>query len=402
MDDNLTPENLTEAIDLVTKYALIFSNQNEANDKFKEELREEFALWKREWGQGDLVEISVGSTRHFKNIQDAWNSLAGKVLKEDVLINVDDGGYEVSSMEFGHHPYADRIRIEGNLANPSACRIIFKPDANQQSHGVILRNIAINSFGGFQLEANVGSAHWNHRSIYLENSSLLIPEGSLKIMGAGNGIEVADSILYAQGLMAEDIHSQLVRLMGCSTVNMQRTHALLNNNGVVLPSYIDDDQPMVYAYGIISTDSSNVWCGDSVIEGGNVAYYPANGGRVIADNAIAKNCSHHGFLADNGSLRARSAKAEFCRHSFYSTNNSHVDVNGTESIGATDWSYVNNIGSIMTADNSKALSCEYGYISDQMAFIRALNTNENNEATVLKYSAQSEVLHNNNASIYWS
>ena len=84
-----------------------------------------------DWGVNGYKELKVGPGREFADIASAWNSLNGKILPTDVLIKVDDGQYTATGIALGNQPFANRIRIRGNVSNPAACQIRFVAGADK-------------------------------------------------------------------------------------------------------------------------------------------------------------------------------------------------------------------------------------------------------------------------------
>ena len=139
------------------------------------------------WGINGYTTLTVGQGKQFANIQDAWNSLTGKVLQAGVLIQVSDGIYNQGGIGLENHPYAHMVRIVGNLANPTNCVLNFVADANRVSHGILCNNVRGLEISGFKLVGGFSENNITWRGLYVGNSSWvrsadnsLVIEGGLK------------------------------------------------------------------------------------------------------------------------------------------------------------------------------------------------------------------------------
>lgn len=77
---------------------------------------------------GQLVTLSVPAD--FSSISSAWDSIAEWSIASTgrVVIQVADGTYNISTTLVLNHPFGSRISILGNVANKSACVLLFSPN----------------------------------------------------------------------------------------------------------------------------------------------------------------------------------------------------------------------------------------------------------------------------------
>jgi len=90
--------------------------------------------------------INVGPTRTFTTIGAAVASLAGKYPLGTVTIQLDDGTYNETTLNFSDPNYSGKLIIQGDLNNPQNCIINF---TDQNSKGFTVTN-------GFNLTLNGG------------------------------------------------------------------------------------------------------------------------------------------------------------------------------------------------------------------------------------------------------
>ena len=74
---------------------------------------------------GGTLTLTVGSGGDYPDIQSALDSLKGKVIVSDVVIQIPDGTYTIDSAIDITHPNGDKISIRGNETDPEAVRLEF-------------------------------------------------------------------------------------------------------------------------------------------------------------------------------------------------------------------------------------------------------------------------------------
>ncbi len=355
------------------------------------------AMKASDWGVQGYTTLQVGPGKAFASIQDAWDSLIGKVLQADVLIQIADGQYATSGITLTHQPFASRIRIQGNVANPSACKIILVPDANKLSHGVIFSRVQGVNFSGFHIVGEAGANHWSHRCLRVEEASVVYADaGSIVLEGAGNGLELDQN---ARGNFER---LRVLNCKNCAVLVGGGAHAWLPSSTLiglgryaetVVPAFVNVDTPKFRPMGLecqegskawasdssisnvdigyMTTRNSYLWCDGTAVDQSNIGMYAQYGGVCWSCGAQARPSlpqgrrskvtnSGKGYYAEfGGIINADMAVAENCEHGFFATWNS-----------------------VMTVSNGWARNCtKGGYHAEMASTIAAYNTDTTGTAT---------------------
>lgn len=377
-------EQLQRGIDLHAEKARLYETQNKLNEDARKSMESKVNGTLGNYKIDDTTTLNVGPNRTFKDIRSAFDSLRGKQIKGYVVIKVDDGVHKTTGIHLEHQPYASRIMIEGNKANPERCVIQFVPDRNKRSHGLVIRRLKGLRIAGFKFVGEVTPDNFTYRAIRVDYRSFVtIDENTVQIEGTRIGVEVSNtSTLYANGLKITQ-HTYWGVIVGIgSEVHMHRAEIHGVGKDARTPRYYDPDTPHkdvcggIYAkdtskcwshksiisgvwYGFLAARNTYLWCDSSVVQGAHKAFLsqlqstlwphinndmPAKAidcdygfiaehmGLIWAPGAIAENCKHIGFYAYSSSkLFCNDATAKNCGKGFFSNVNAEVEASGTNS-----------------------------------------------------------------------
>lgn len=356
-----------------------------------EQKTEEFIT---EWGINQYTVLRVGSNQEYPSIQDAWNSLQGKKLAEDVVIKVDDGTYPINILSLEDHPDAHHIQVEGNIQNPAACTLQFTPDSNNTSHGVIIRNVNELTFSGFRIRGTLGQTQ---RGIYLSGAATVRTHNhSIQIEGCDVGVAVYEqSIFDSYGLSVSDcIYGARVG----SGSTLEARAANFHGNG--------QETSLI---GIDVSDTSRCWSNETDLGNFQIGYRALNNSYLYCDAAKAENCGK-GFVASTNSVLWNRKSDSFqgrkhglalnCALGFVAETGSTVEAFGAHAEGC-ETGFFSSISALLIANSSHVLNCSsHGYLAKAMSNIEALGAASNISGTPVPYSpGSSGVPGNENAMI---
>ncbi len=372
------------------------------------------------WGVNGYTTLEVGAGKPYASISDAWNSLAGKALRADVLIKVDDGVYNTSGIWISGHPYASRVRIIGNIANPSACVIKMTPDANKQSHGVMFNNVRGIEFSGFKIVGEVTAANVAHRGLLVSEKSIVrCAKNSLIVEGGLRGVQiVSGSSLEAPGAIVNGVWYWAVEAYTNSTAHMPSLKVNGNGRDVTLAfpnTAVWPDGGTISSHGVRVADGS-LFAGDHCSVSNVVYGYNAVSNSYIwCDGSKADTCVH-GFEAAHGAIlwnynwdvkpsnpTASWGEATNCYVGFRALFSSQVIAPKSRAKNCRDHGYsADRLGNI-DAPYSGATGCGTGYWASAGSLIYAHGASATTSGNTTNFSpSSSSVLGNNNAQIIFS
>jgi hypothetical protein len=384
------------------------------------------------WGSAGLTTINVGPARTFTTIQAAWDSLAGTYLTGDMLIKVDDGTYSGPGIVLKSHPQAHRIRIEGNVADPTLCVIDCTPSGDTTSLGFDFVGVRGTQLAGFKVLGKTSSSapvNWTTACIRArQGSAIFCDENSIILSGGINGLVIEESSVfacsslrcdsqYAYGIVADSnsvLHAfgYLETGLGKLTANnapaiysgnvnwiMQPVGALAAAGGVI---FLDSTQITGCHTGLFTDRGGRIVCNAlPTIDACNRGVYAGPQSHIwmasstLYDSTqrrpLVTNCDR-GFLAEGGGyIDAHGARAEGCGRGFMATLNGIILVGG-------DGGNPNSIY------NGWAKNCtEYGYYAEYGGQILAWGTVSNSSGNAVAYNpAVSGTLSNANGVIYFN
>uniref|UniRef100_UPI003F79F7D0 hypothetical protein n=1 Tax=Chromobacterium amazonense TaxID=1382803 RepID=UPI003F79F7D0 len=354
--------------------------------------------------------LTVGAGQQFASIQDAWNSLQGKVIKAPVIIQVADGVYQMSALLLENQPYAHLIVIQGNVANPANCILQFVPDGNRQSHGVFFKNVRRLNFSGFKMVGESTSSNWTWRGIYLSNAEVYANDNSLIFSGGQQGIEMHDnSIFQAKGVQLSKHAGAAVNVGDGALARLEKLSIVGPGKDSRTTRSVSGQSNDIFPDGISCTDTAKAWCIDANIvdvrlalvaernaylwapratidrvdtgafanSGGSL--WTDDGGTKVSSKVTNANCGYRAL--SNGTIIAPMATAENC-------------ING----------FVAELRGYIYAENSYAKSCTgTGYYTARSGYIDAANAAKNSTGNAVQFNpAASGVAGNSNSCIDFS
>lgn len=279
----------------------------------------------------EATTFEVGAGKPYSSINQVLNILRDKILVSNVLIKVADGIHDYNSIGIYRQPYAHKIRIEGNVANPDNCVIRWIPDAAGNSHGVIINGCSGINISGFKFLGSSTESNWTYRSLFLgDKASFYSDDNSLMFEGGARGIEMYD---YAQ------IHAPRLRLSNIAgtaiTVARMASGWIPNavisgagkNASVTIPAR--QNGGVLNPRGIWLMDNANVQAGGAGISNLRDGVIAEKGANIDASIIDVSDCNC-GILATNGGvLSANEGKATGCGIGYRSTLGGLLIANGT-------------------------------------------------------------------------
>jgi len=218
--------------------------------------------------------IHVGVHGDFETIQEAWNSLKGKVIISPVIIKVEDGEHIIDSLVISQQPYADLIKIIGNVTNPQSC--ILRLNSSSSSKAIVdFRNIKHLEFSGFKIIGIAGNSEL--KGLKLSFSNVVSQPGSLLFEDVCSPIFLNTHSRF----VGENINSLNAKF---SAIIDGNSHAILN--GLVTKS---QNNKVEHSYGIAARNSS-VEANNINISGFQHGVEAAENSRVDVRNADLSNC----------------------------------------------------------------------------------------------------------------
>ncbi|WP_152681637.1 hypothetical protein [Chromobacterium subtsugae] len=324
------------------------------------------AMKASDWGVQGYTTLQVGPGKAFASIQDAWDSLIGKVLQADVLIQVADGQYATSGITLTHQPFASRIRIQGNVANPSACKIILVPDANKLSHGVIFSRVQGINFSGFHIVGEANANHWSYRCLRVEEGSVVYSTpNSIVLEGASNGLETDQNARAGfDQIRISNCKGWAAIISGGSFVSLQKCviTGLGKNLQTTPPAFVDPDMVPITSHGLGCQDGSKVWTADSRISNVNKGCFSVRNAYIWCDGTTVDQADV-GFHAQFGGICwscGATPRASLPQGRRSKASNAHIG-------------YLAEWGGIICADMATAENCDYGFFSNATATMQANN-----------------------------
>ncbi|MFN4295164.1 MAG: hypothetical protein ACK4JD_13650, partial [Thermoflexales bacterium] len=145
--------------------------------------------------------LEVGPGKPFATIQQAIDHLNGKILRANVTIKLSDGDHYANSIVIETQPYGGRISIVGNTVNPAACRIVWTPDSNGYSHGLIVSGSRVR-VAGIKFIGSATDSHVTWRSLLAHKGGRIDASGGDVIIDGGvYGAEAYfNSMAYVDGI----------------------------------------------------------------------------------------------------------------------------------------------------------------------------------------------------------
>ncbi|WP_296663526.1 hypothetical protein [Paraburkholderia sp.] len=258
----------------------------------------------KNWGIDGYTTLEVGSGKPFDSIQAAWDSLIGKTLKADVLIKVADGVHTTTGFTLTNQPFAQRIRIEGNVGDPAACQIKFTPDANGASHGVIFDNVRNVVFSGFKLVGETTDKNWTIRCLLIHlGSRVWSAPGSVQIQGGAYGLFVDHGAQYeCSKLHISNTVIWAAYITAGSRANLPSLRLAGPGKDVraTLPAGIYGVESTTASHGLVVLDGAQCWAGEAHITDWSHGAHVERNGYLWCDVVRVERCEYGCYAAQGG------------------------------------------------------------------------------------------------------
>ncbi|KMN31476.1 hypothetical protein VI26_18800 [Chromobacterium sp. LK1] len=345
-----------------------------------------------DWGINGYKELKVGPGREFADIASAWNSLNGKILPTDVLIKVDDGQYTSTGIALGNQPFANRIRIRGNVSNPAACQIRFVAGADKNSHGVVFTHARGVEFSGFHLIGEATENNWTHRCLYLgEGSQVWSAENSLVLEGAFAGLYLDHGSRFSCSKL------RINKVKEWAVVVSSGSHCELSylsvagdgkNTQIKVPLRLDANERIAKPAGVLSQDTSRVWAAEGRVSGAQYGFLSTRNayiwcdGSVVEQSVIGYEASAGGVIWNHGSNpvatmpQGRRGKALNCDVGFQATWGGLFYAPMATAEGCNN-GFRSLYGSTMVVNGGWAKNCSVGFDAHKSSYLEAYDSQAN-------------------------
>lgn len=355
-----------------------------------------------DWGVNGYTTLEVGVGKAFATVSAAWSTLKGKAFKSDVLIKVFDGTYRWDSFVLENQPYADRIRIEGNVTTPANCVIAFKPSSTLFSGGWIVRGVRGLNISGFTLKGASSVDNWTSRLLRLDNSSIVDSDaGTMVFDGGARAVELLGRSTYSatNSVFKNQLEigcivytSSIATLTGSVFTGLGKDASATTPSGSVYAS----------SAAIYATDNSVVYLNGSTLSKYSRGVYAQFGAYVHMSDSIITDNNTAIFATLGANIMANNVAATSVNASFNADSRSFISATGATATGAIV-GYLASFMSHITANSSKAVSCSTGYKAQVLSEIEAGTTSTASATSTVKYApATTATLGNDNAMIRFS
>ncbi|MCD5326915.1 hypothetical protein ACFFU8_03855 [Chromobacterium piscinae] len=363
-----------------------------------------------QWAVLAPITLGVGAGQQFASIQDAWNSLLGKVLKAPVTIQVADGVYPMTQLILENQPYAHLITIQGNVANPANCILKFIPDSDRKSHGVFLKNVRRLNFSGFKMIGENTNSNWTWRCMYFSNAEVYVNDNSLIFSGAQYGIEMHDSsVLQAKGVQLSQQAGAAVFVGDGSLARLEKLNIVGPGKDSRIPTAVSGQLYDVFPDGISCVDTAKAWCADATISNVRLAMAVERNAylwapRVTIDKVASGALANAGgcLWTDDGGTKVPS-KVTNANYGYQALSNGMIIAPMAIAENCIN-GFAAELRGYIYAENGYAKSCtSTGYYAGRSGYIDAVGTAKNSVGNATQYNpASSGVAGNSNASIDFS
>lgn len=314
------------------------------------------------------ITLRVGRGRgKFPGIQHAVNHARtiNRPAGRWINIIVDPGEYRMSSITVDS---LDCVQIlSSDETHPEKTRLVFTPDKNGHSHGILFYNSRRVRFSGFHL---IGHGSKTYRAIYLtEKSEVWSRRGSIIIDNVRNGIEAYyGSTYWAFGARMSKIadsgvhcNRSYVDVRDCTIAGTDRSKGwglLEARYGGYIYAYrarLSSNRCAVYA----SETGSLIDCGMANIKTVEYGIYVSGGGRVsCAGNSKEQphisDVKHYGVCAySNGHANVPWLIVDGATRGFYADTMSFIHASSSAARNIREWSYISYSNSLIEAWNTK-------------------------------------------------
>jgi len=211
--------------------------------------------------------INIGLEGQPSSIQDAWNSLKGKTIIGSVIIKVPDGTHNIlGKLVLSQQPYAQMIRIEGNVSNPENCVLNFQDDGSDNCY-IAAYNIRGLNFSGFKIKGR--GSNTQDIGLRVDGSWVLCDQDSIIVEDCHFGLQASwNSRLECRGVRANNCYCGVyTSINSYSYVPYAKIHSSLrdtvNTSGIFASSSnVDASYSEIsgFNYGFWGHDNSTIGC----------------------------------------------------------------------------------------------------------------------------------------------
>ena len=343
--------------------------------------------------------LEVGAGKPYATINAALDVIRDKVLITPVLIKVADGIYDFTDVSLHNHPFAHKIKIEGNIANPSNCVIRWKADAHGDSRGFIIGNCRGLNISGFKLIGSCTDANITHRSVLLNNSLLISDAGSLIISDGYRGIESYNSRYISDAVSIDSVKYSAIFGVG-SQFDLPNT--VITGAGAStfkLPSRLGGETVGLCGVWLLDSSRGNL----TGIKSSNIYHGVISERSSFAEISGSKlDGCYYGALAAYGGAMVGYAynsihpTANNCAHGFVSSIGGALFLDGGTATGSSVVGFRATGGGNLFVNNGSAKTCAIGFQSTGGSVLNAVGVDAASTGNTVKYDVDA------NSKLIWS
>lgn len=335
--------------------------------------------------------IPVGPTRAFTRIQDAWDSLLGKIILAPVTIQIDAGNFK-ENLRLSHQPYAYNIQIRGAGLDQT---VIQTTQAQNQPDDMIMycQNVRALVLSDFTLEGaydpnNTTDVMGTQGVFASHHSYIYITPGTVKIKNCWTALYAnATSAIYSPDIMIEKGRTCVVADGGC--INVENSHII--GAGQQLPTV-----------GVYSANSGYIVANKAQVSEVELGFQAERSSFILAYQAKARACRVGFHTVWGGSLFAHESSAEQTESGYSSEYSSSLFANASQVSNST-YGYCAKDGGVIYAVSTQTQDCYYGYFAQNLGLIEAFNTTACAQNITQLYTPPLHAtLGNDNGMIRWS
>ncbi len=327
--------------------------------------------------------ITVGASgQDFTTLQAAWDSLIGAVISAQVTISIQDGTYAQSIITLANQPYAQLIRIEGNLATPSNVDFNFIPSAGK-SHGILFDGVIGVEIAGFKLSGVIGET--NQLLRLLGGTTIKADPGSIVLDTADIGLNVANGFADFQSMVMTGLQRSIYAQFSS---HIDARNCVTTGNGTGLPNFgfraingafIDAQDTVVSATyaGYSAVNNGTIHTEGAVSQNNSIGFW-GTGGVIVGGDMTATNNTLIGFRADRGGV-------------INGTDQGNGAASATNSVLSPSVGFSADLHGAIYAQSSEAINHAKGYEARKLSFIDADQTNANLGNNTLDYTTDGTV-----------
>ena len=321
--------------------------------------------------------ITVGSGQDFNTLQEAWDSLIGAIILAQVTIQIDDGTYNQSIITLSNQPYAQLIRIQGNLGTPANVVFNFTPTGGV-SDGIICEGVVGLQLAGFKLQGVISETKRLLRidkgsAVICDSASIIMQGGDAGLSCPGGSVDfqsmtVSGCIVSIFCEFNSTIDARNCNITGVSQAAGNFAIRALNNGYIMA----DDVVISTANAGASAGNAGTISCRGASISNCDKSVH-ATAGQIICAGATSTDHTSFGFRADKGGIINGLL------------DGSYGAIIAVSAVIASQTGFSADQGGVVLAIGATAVNQFIAYRALSLGLIDAFNTVANNSGNTTDY-----------------